>query len=512
MKKTDYSRRDFIKTTAVGIGVATLAGLGAKEAKAEEPPQKWDEETDVVVVGFGGAGAAAAVTARDAGADVIVLEKMASMGGTTIISAGQVYAGGTSVQSSQGIADSADAMYSYYMKAARGFNDPELCRMAVYSSADNIEWLMKLGVEYPQGSVGYSTAEKAFGITPVPRTHNPKAKGGKIAGGVALMTVMKEAVENRGGKIRLNTAAVALVATQGKEVLGVKAVSDGKEMYIKARKGVILTTGGFARDKELLRKYTSKGYKSKPLSGLGCTGDGLKMALPLAADVFNIHEIFGVDTVPVEGEGLYLGIVATPFSRPMILVNKSGLRFHDETVYYEWTNEALLRQVDGTGYIIFDEVVRQQGMAGVMFGFSNDLSAEIKDGRVLAASSLLDLATKIGVPTERFLNTVDMWNEDVGWGRDREYGRTDFLGPISTPPFYSAEVHPGMLDTTGGLKINTKAQVVDVLGNIIPRLYAAGMVAGGPTGEIYPGGGTAINICMTFGRVAGNNAAAEASQ
>ncbi len=503
------SRREFIKGAALvgatAAGSSLLAGCGT--GAAAPAPITWDRETDVLIVGYGGAGAVAAIAARDAGAEVIVLEKREVAGGSTAISGGLVYAAGTSVQQAAGIQDSADAMYQHYLNAGRSLNDPAQVRLAADRSADNVDWLISLGATWPTPP-SVSGAEVNVGSEPVARVHS--IAYGELSGGAAFFQVLADSATSKGAEILMATAARELVVGEDGAVIGVRAESDGQQMMIKARRGVILTTGGFTRSQEMMVGFSRDAFNSQPLGVPDLTGDGHRMAFALAADAVNIDEILGCPglTLPGAVSATYMlwGFIPTLAA---ILVNKLGRRFVDEFSFYDWKNTALLHQPDSIAYSVFDDATRTAGAGMIVGGFSATLDDEVAAGTVFKADTIAGLASQIGVPAAALEATTAKWNEDAAAGVDTEWGRTAGMGPIATAPFYAFATYSTMFDNSGGLKINTDAQVVNTWGNVIPRLYAAGQVSGGVVGEHYPGSGTALNALVTFGRIAGAKAAAE---
>ena len=501
------SRRTFLKglaaTAALTAAAGTLSSCGS--TGTSNVPKKWDRETDVVIVGFGGAGAAAAIAAREAGAEVIVLEKREVPGGSTAICGGIVYAANTSVQKAAGIGDSADKMYQHWLNAGKGFNNPELVRIAADTSAANVEQLIKLGGTFGEPTV--TGAEVNVGSEPIARAHT--ISYGELSGGSALFGVLSDGAKAAGAEILMETSGKQLVVDNG-VVVGIKAESEGEELFIKARKAVILTTGGFTRNQEMQAAFTRDGYYSQPLGTPGLDGDGHRMAFALGADVANISEVLGIPglTLPGAVSATYAFWTFIP-TVAALLINVKGQRFCDEFSFYDWKNTALLAQPEHRGFSVFDDATRQAAPGMIVLGFSEDLAAEVAAGTVLKADTLADLAEKMGVPAAAFEATVAKWNEDVAAGTDTLFGRTGGLGPVATGPFYAFATYPTSFDNSGGLKINAKAQVVDVWGNTIARLYAAGQVSGGLIGEHYSGSGSAINCLLTFGRIAGQNAAAE---
>ena len=507
-EKKQLSRRSFLKGTAMGAvaiaGTGVLAGCGAKPEAASGLPEKWDKETDVVVIGFGGAGASAAIGAREAGAEVVILEKQAVMGGSTAVSGGVFYASNTSVQKAFGIEDSADKMYEHYMNAGMGFNDPKLSRIAADQSAANVERLIALGVTFPTAPT-VAGAEYHVGSEPIARVHS--VVYGDMSGGGAYFRALEEGAKNAGAEVLTETEAKELLVDSAGQVVGVKAVSGGNDMYIKARKGVIISTGGFTRSEEMLKTYNEQAYYCQPLGAPNLTGDGIRMAFMLGAAAFNIDEVLGIPGLTLPGKIAATYAFWTFGTAPAILVNNRGDRFVDEYGFYDWKNTELLKQPGRYAFSVFDAATRDAGKGMIVAGFSDDLEQEVADGLVFKADTLADLAAQMGVPEDRFVATITKWNEDAKAGKDTDFNRALFLNPIETAPFYAFKTFPTMFDTMGGLKINENAQVIHLSGNVIPRLYAVPMAAGGVLGEHYPGSGSALNAGMTFGLIAGKHAA-----
>ncbi|MEM5774296.1 MAG: FAD-binding protein, partial [Anaerolineaceae bacterium] len=310
-----------------------------------------------------------------------------------------------------------------------------------------------------------------------------------------------------GAELVPETEATELLTDADGQVVGVKALSGGKEVFIKARKAVVLATGGFTRSEEMMRAYSEQAFYCQPLGVPNLTGDGIKMATALGAGVSNIHEVLGIPGITLPGKIVATYAFWTFGTAPAILVNTRGQRFVDEFAFYDWKCTELLKQPDRVAFSVFDAATRDAAKGMIVLGFSEDLEQEVADGTVLKAETLTELAGLMGVPAERFEATIAKYNEDAAAGTDTDFGRAMLLAPISTGPFYAFKTFPTMFDTMGGLKINEAAQVVDVWGDVIPRLYAVGNTAGGVLGEHYPGSGSALNAGMTFGLIAGKHAA-----
>lgn len=475
-------------------------------------PEKWDEETDVLVAGLGLSGVAAAIEAHDAKAAVFVLEKMPKMAGASWITAGIIQGAGTSVQRRAGIMDSSDEMYEHWIECGGGLADPEHVRIVADKSADAIEWMMKFGAEFPPENLficPWAQPDHSVRIVPPPRAHHQA--GGKYTG-FAWRPLFEKAIEERKIPVLLNTAAKDLIADPiTKEVVGIRADSNGKIVHVKARKAVVLACGSIMRDMEMVRQLLpiippDVGRSSSPPSS---TGDGIKMAQKLGADVINMSgSYYGLDhdlIVPCE---VYFSH-RMPY--PSIFINKYGWRFIDEC-----RQEAILasaRQQDYVVYQIFDEEVRTKLEPLAVhhrLEMEIPLTDEARKERLIQASSITELASKIEVHAETLIHTIDTWNRHAEKGEDPEFGRGMAVGPIKSQPFYAFKVKWRLGSSqSGGVRVNTRFQVIDVAGKAIPRLYAVGRTVSGPFGKYYPAAGAFITHCVVSGRIAGENATAE---
>lgn len=491
------SRREFLRGAAAG-GVAGLVvgGGGAallvsgKNKGAAGIPEEWDEETDIVVVGFGGAGAAAAIMAHDAGAEVIVLEKAVTAGGSTAMCGQCIYGAGTSVQKALGIEDSAEEMLKYYRAVCDG--DQEILKLLCDESAPGIEWLIGLGMKVPAEigmpgiTVGGVEPDYADITAPVPRSHWSSDEG-------ALWPILLKAVKDRGIKFYLETPASGLVQS-GDEILGVVAEKEGQPWQIQARKGVIISAGGFSRNKKMLYDFVSN-VELVAFTCLTDDGDGIKMAQSAGAGIAFPDAIDGVPSWrnPEVPNNFTISPEYTLQDNPAyIITNLDGNRFVDETTYYGYSNPKILDQPQGIAFVI------TCGDAGK----KNIVTKDVK-----SSDTLEGLAKELGIDPEGLVSTVERWNQYCQEAQDPECGRTSLLSPIDAPPYYGAATYPGFAATQGGIKINTKTEVLDALTEQpIPRLYAAGCCAAS-YGRLYPGCGSMVNEIIVTGRIAGRNAA-----
>lgn len=503
-KKT--SRRSFIKgVAAFGAGAAVLGAGNVANAIPTPPPKKWNVSTDVIVIGFGGAGAAAAIEAHDAGAKVLILEKMPMAGGSTALSGGIVYASGTSVQKKAGINDSPEGMYKYWMAVNNNLVEPEVARYLAENSADAVEWLIGLGVEFPPESLYLSGLEEQFAseTPPVKRGHCAVGRGGGI------MKALVEAVKERNIEVLYRVSAERLITGSKGDVIGILAKDkDGKKIYIQAKRGVVIASGGIARSKDFMKKYFPIHLKAVPVSGMGSTGDGILMAQQIGAP-FLTGAIDPPDALPgieIE-EGSSVRMLSYPhlfYKYPTIMVNETAKRFMDETEYYMISNPRILRQKNA--YIIFDKRTADAGET-IGYGLSKGLKNELDSGAIKTAQSIPELAKLVGLDPGVLKETVERHNRYAQAGVDEEFGKKKALVALDKPPYYICKAGVSLVLCLAGLNTNIKSQVLDPYGEPIPRLYSAGEANW--VFAAYPASGALLVNCFVYGRVAGKNVAAE---
>jgi len=457
---------------------------------------KWDREADVVVAGGGLAGYCAAIEAAAAGASVLLLEKQPHIGGSTLLSSGFFAFAGTDLQHAAGIDDSGPRLFDDLCKAGGEKNDPRLVQVYVDHQLENYEWLKQQGMHF--GTVELSSAQS------VPRTHPLDI--------AKLMDHLRAVAQDSGRvQILLGAPVERLLREQADgRVTGVRARIDGRTAHIHARRGVVLATGGFTRSERLLELFAPHQAKAVHYGGAGNTGDGLLMAWQLGAgfcDMAHIKGTFGFHPNSRTQEGR--GWTKLPMYRGAIAVNKQGRRYVDESSSYKLLGDAVLQQPDAIAWQIFDQDIMDTAVDGVS---PFDFRDAQRRGLIIQADTLQALAEDAGIDTTRLQETVARYNGYVAHGHDAEFGRDGLsthyggLRKIARAPFYAYASTSAVIGTYCGLTVDTNTRVLDVFGEPIPGLHAAGEIMGGFHGTAYMTG-TALGKCLIFGRISGRTAA-----
>ena len=508
------SRRGFIKVTAAGAGALALPHLGIKELQAARPPQKWDREVNVLIAGGGVAGTAAAIAANDAGeTSILVLEKMPIAGGSGNFSSGTILAAGTILQKEKGIEDTPELWFKEAMLTAENGVDAKLTKTLIDHAREVFDFLYKAGMRWSfvDALPGYS-ANRGY------REAN---------GGAKLMKVVLAEIEKRPNiKMLMGTRVTRLfmdtcggASPQG-EVVGVECVNEqGQTMNIKAKKAVALCTGDFSANPAYIESHFPALRNTKSVGNPGNTGDGIRMAQRLGADVTGYTpqgHPHCVETAP--NKAILWCRYEFLAEDGLILVNGDGKRFCNEPEkgYYVPLLPEVQKQ-DGKFACVFDATAAGKIAASPRFAttfrghtelFTKGLAG---DGYVIKkAGSLDELASMIGVNAAGLTQTVAAYNEAAAKGNDPQFRRNPkFLIPINTPPFYGWRGVVGVSTTRGGLRMDPGARILDVDLKPIPRLYGAGGTVGGYTNEAGYRSGWHLTNALTFGRVAGKNMAAE---
>ena len=460
------------------IATAVAAAFGMANAA---------EQADIVVIGAGGAGMAAAVQAHDNGVKkVVILEKMPMAGGNTIRATGGINAAETPQQAKMGIKDSIDQMYKDTMKGGHNLNNPELVKVLCQNSNDAVQWLIKLGGNFQDvGFMGGATNK---------RCHRPT---GGAAVGPEVVKTLYNAVEARKIDLRTENQVVDLIVKNG-AVAGVKVKGeDGKTYEINA-KAVVNAAGGFAGNNAMVSKIIPRLKGFATTNHPGATGDGLLLSEKVKAAFVDMDQIQTHPTV-VETTGVM--VTEAVRGNGAVLINKEGKRFFDELNTRDAVSAAILKQTTGHAYMFFDDDVRKSLKA---------IEGYIKmPGMVIQGKTLDEIAKNMGVPAANLKATLAQYAKDQAAGKDSCCGRTKMERPLNKAPYYAILVTPAVHHTMGGVKINTKAEVIDVNGKVIPGYFAAGEVTGGVHGGNRLGGNAQADI-IVFGRIAGNSATAYA--
>ncbi len=500
----DPSRRTLLQG-AVTLGLAAAGGLtlnmsapGAAEAMPPKLPEKWDEQTDVVVIGSGFAGLAAAIEAKQAGASVVVLEKMPVFGGNSIINGGVFAVAGSPKQEAEGIKDSPDLLMQDMMKAGLDMNHTELARMIADKSREAVEWTESLGVEYKERVTH-------LGGHSVPRSYSTWNGSGS-----AIVNKQLEKVKQLGIPIKKRTYATTILQDDDGGVVGLKIKegykfpdeTSGKEKYLKANKGIVLATGGFSQDiyfrtiqdPKLTANVDSTNHP-------GATSEILMEALRIGATPVQISWIqLGPWTSPDE-KGMGIGYVFNAmagFVYGVMVDPTTGKRFINELADRKVRADAIIR----TGHPAVT-LADSEGVKRVPI-----LEKILARGVAKKFDTIDELAAAYSIPPDTLKQTISQWNKYLEQGKDDAFGRymqTDSK-PIAVAPFYACRAWPKVHHTMGGIQINTRAQVIGLDRKPIPRLYAAGEIAGGIHGAVRLGS-CAVLDCIVFGRIAGQQAA-----
>ena len=532
---TSTALKDAVKAALEDAGIDASAFEGAAESTTEaaaEPAEDQVIDTDVVVVGAGGAGMTAAIEAKDAGLDVVVLESQAMVGGNSVRSTGGLNAAKTAEQdanefaeadgvektlasaadyadndfitelaatvqeqwdeyqaSPEGYFDSVELMELDTMIGGHGTNDPELVKALAENSEDAINWLASVGAPLP--SVGQ------FGGAAVKRIHRPvNEEGAVVAVGSYLVPILSQNLTDRGVEVMTETTATKVLTDENGAAVGVEATTaDGALVTVNA-KAVVLAAGGFGANLEKVAELKSDLEGFATTNAPGILGQGIDMAVEVGAATVDMDQIQIHPTVHV-ADGVASLITEGLRGDGAILVNKEGKRFFDEVGTRDAVSAAEIAQTDKTVYLIVDQA---------MVDASAVIQGYITKGFTTTGETYEELAENTGIDAAAFAETMATWNQCVADKNDAEFGRTAFANALDTAPYYAISVTPAIHHTMGGVKINADTQVLTEDGSAIAGLYAAGEITGGVHGANRLGGNAVADFTV-FGRIAGQQAA-----
>ena len=523
-----------ITSTAIKEAAAaalTAAGLNPDDYKTAVENNATAEDStvdaDVVVVGAGGAGMTAAITAAAEGKSVVILESQSMVGGNSVRATGGMNAGKTVYQDENefgesagvektlktaaekyadnetitalaktvseqwaeyqknptGYFDSVELMELDTMIGGKGINDPALVETLCANSADAIDWLDEHGITLHNVS--------SFGGASVKRIHRPvNAEGKTVSVGSYMIPLLEENCEKAGVKMMLDTTATEILTDANGAAVGVKATGASGETVTVNAKAVVLATGGFGANLDMVVKYKPelKGFMTTNAAGI--QGQGIEMAEAIGAatvdmDQIQIHPTVEANTAALITEGLR--------GDGAILINEEGQRFIDEVGTRDVVSAAEIAQTGSYSWLVVD-----QAMADA----SSVIQGYIKKGYTVTGSTYEELGKAMGVDAAAFAETMEKWNGYVEAKNDPDFGRTSFANPLNTAPYYAVKVTAGVHHTMGGLKINANTEVLNEKGEVIPGLFAAGEVTGGVHGANRLGGNAVADFTV-FGRIAG---------
>jgi 3-oxo-5alpha-steroid 4-dehydrogenase len=482
--------------------MTTTREAGPSQIRRERDVATWHDTADVVVVGFGAAGACAAIEAREAGADVLVLERAGGGGGTSAMSGGLIYmGGGTPVQQACGFEDSADEMFRFLMAALGPEPDRAKIQLFCEKSVEHFGWLESHGVPFKRSfydepgleaptddCLVYSGGEDAWPFDqiakPAPRAHKPQHPA---AAGGYLMQRLVAATEKSGARIVCDARTETLVVADDGRVVGAVVRHDGGERLVRAKRGVVLTAGGFVKNEEMVARHQPR---LAPCSfKLGVDGDdGRAIRMAMAA---------GADAIRMDAAEVALPI--TPPRRLVrgIVVNQHGQRFINEDTYYGRVGQESLFRQNGRVYLVVDNAIYERNAMGWEADFVEE--------------TIEELERAAGFPSGTLQATVELYNRFASRGEDPVFHKVPaLLQPLVSPPFAVIDCRPEKVlwavFTLGGLHTRTSGEVLDPDGREIAGLYAAGRTTSGIAAYGYCSG-ISLGDATFFGRETGRRVA-----
>ena len=456
----------------VESGKEAVQGNEGEEAEEMGGP----EHHEVVVIGGGLGGLTAAAAAGEAGADVVLYEKLNYVGGNSILATGVFYAGATDIQAAAGIEDTAEAFYEDAMATSDGKRDPLQTRLIAEHGAEMMDWLQSLGVEFSE------KVTPAMGSA-VARAHQA------LPDSATYLNVIREAAEERGAAVELGTE-VTEILFEGDAAIGV-ALADGRSVYADK---IVLACGGFGADPDRLVRLCPAAEGILYAGSVGTTGELIEQLVDLGAQTMDIDVPWYTPTVELEKNQLLTSLL---LSKGGILLDKEGNRFTDETASYYETGLVLLELETDYVWEVLDDQVRESVYK---------VDEYVQHGLLQQADSIEELAEAMGVDLAALQATIDTYNHSVQDPASDPFGRTIYGTDFSQPPFYYAKVMTGTVMTPGGLYVNENYEVQKADGGQFENLYAVGEAVGGYRAYGYVGGDSLTHAAVS-GMLAGRHAA-----
>lgn len=470
------------------IDIAAMSKVKANLPKAKEVSKT---DYDVVVIGGGGAGLSAAITAAEKGSEVVLLEKLPVLGGNTMISGGEMAAPGNWLQKEQGIKDSKDQFYEDIIKGGDAENDPELVRVLADNALSAAEWLKD------DVKVEFEDYLLFFGGHSVKRSLVPKD-----ASGAELVKKLEKKAKDSGVTLLTNADAKKITAKDGKGQFNqVEAKVNEKDITFSAKKGIVVASGGFGANLEMRKKY-NKEMDEKILSttSTGSMGDGIVIGEDIGAGTTDMEYIQTYPTCdPETGRLLYVGDVR--MEGLSILVNKEGKRFVEELERRDVISKAVTKQSDGHSYMFWDQAAMDKSKVDKTH--KKEYESLINRGLLIKADTVEEAAKHFEIDTKELQKTVDTYNQYAKDGKDKDFNKRGELVAFGEGPYYIMKSIPAVHHTMGGLTINPKAELLDGDKKVIPHVYAAGEVTGDVHGTNRLGSDAIADI-IVFGRIAGD--------
>ncbi|MEK4294498.1 flavocytochrome c [Paenibacillus sp. FSL R5-0914] len=469
-------------TSKINETKETEAVSGASKA-SYTPYDQLKDKYDIIIIGAGGAGMSAALEARAKGMNPVIFEKMPVAGGNTTKSSSGMNASETKFQKEQGIEDSNDLFYEESLKGGHDTNDKEMLRFFVDNSASAIDWLDSIGIRLNNITITGGMNEK--------RTHRPE--DGSAVGQYLVKGLVKN-VQEQGIPLFVNANVKEITEKDGK-VNGVKVIFDQTEEKTITASAVVVTTGGFGANLDMISGVRSdlEGYVTT--NQPGSTGDGIKMIEKLGGTTVDMYQIQVHPTVQQEKSYLIGEAVR---GEGAILVSSVGKRFTNELDTRDNVTAAINKLPEKSAFLVFDSGVKSRAKA---------IEQYEKMGFVIQGDSIEALAKEMDVPADQLKTALDTWNSAVTNKQDADFGRTTGMdNDLSGAPYYAIKIGPGIHYTMGGVKINTNTEVLNKDGQPIPGLFAAGEVTGGLHGQNRIGGNSVAEIII-FGRQTGMKSA-----